>query len=350
MTSIRNKTLTTTTLALLATSLLASGSQASPTKRLRARAGRSHSMRLISATTTSSATSSARSTRKPKPGTSPVSSKGLTESGPGASPVSPDRLNGPSTSTSSADSSSSTGSSTASSRPNWAKNLSLTFLASIDGPVLNTFDDRRAVVNSLNDQNFLNLGYRIGNGWSASGTFDFSYSPSSQEFSLMDPFISVKKSGIVDTKGYRLNAQARVYGGASARTQAQNVLGISRFTLDQSYSVARWTVGLTTYAQTYFYNSYRAANAARLKYLAEPSLSYQVSPSFSANLTYDMEMKNRHEHGLLDFDSANTYLIPSVSWSPTNWLNLEPSLILTPGSRIATDTTAVNVTATISVL
>jgi len=223
-------------------------------------------------------------------------------------------------------------------------------MTSIDGPMLNTLDDRKAIFNSIADQNFLTLGYRIGNGWSASGTFDFSYSPSTRSLALMDPFISIRKSGIVDKNGYRLGAQGRIIAGVSPDAASRNLIGLSRLSIDQSYSKGRWTAGLTTYAQGYFYNSYRIAGATRMKYLAEPSISYQASPTFAANLTYDMDMRNRYEQTWLEFGGETTYLIPSVSWSPTRWVTLEPSLILTPGTRIATDTTTINLSAMFTLL
>jgi hypothetical protein len=341
--SFRNTTFTATTLALLASSLISSGALAG-TQRLSAHSSR-NGIRLVS-------TKASPSSRKPKPGTGAVSSKGLTERGEGAAPVSTDRLNGPAkgTSAKTPSSGSTSGSNTASTKPAWAQKLSASLLVSVDGPTLNVLDDRKAAVKAINNQNFLNLGYQIGNGWSTSGTFDFAFSPGSRAVSLMDPFVSLKKSGIVDKNGYKLNAQGRIYGALSPRSQSANLLGLSRLTVEQNYTTARWTVGLSTYAQGYFYNSYREANSTRMKYLAEPSLSYQVSPTFAASLAYDMEMRNRHEHGWADFSDQASYLIPSVSWSPNAWFSLEPSLILTPRTRIATDTTMVNVTAMFSLL
>jgi hypothetical protein len=341
--SIRNKAFTATTLALLASSLVPSGALAA-TKRVQTRNSR-NSIRLVSAKASTSS-------RKPKPGSGAVSSKGLTERGEGAAPVSTDRLNGPATSNSSPiqASGSTTGSTTASTKPKWAQNISISFLTSIDGPKLNSLDDRKTIFSSIADQNFLNFGYRFGNGWSASGTFDFSYSPSARSLALMDPFVSIKKSGIINKNGYKLNAQGRLIAGISPDAAARNLIGLSRLTVDQSYSIGRWTAGLTTYAQAYFYNNYRTANATRMKYLAEPSLSYQVSPTLAASLTYDMDMRNRYEQTWLEFGGESTYLIPSVSWSPTSWMSIEPSLILTPGTRIATETTMINVSAMFSLL
>jgi len=166
----------------------------------------------------------------------------------------------------------------------------------------------------------------------------------------MDPFLSLRKTEIISANGYRLGAQGRIYAAISPDAVSRNLLTLSRLAVDQAYTQGRWTVGLTTYAQAYFYNRYRSSGAMRMKYLAEPTISYQASPTFSANLTYDMDMRNRYEQTWLEFGDETTYLIPSVSWSPTRWVSIEPSLILTPGARISAETTMVNLSAMFNLL
>lgn len=345
---LRQTALSTVTLALVAGSMAPTLTVASTTKRSPTRAGRTSSgIRLVSGKSSTTKTTS----RKPKAASAVITTKGLTERGAGAAPVSSDRLNGSARSRGSAPARvAGTTKARTSSRPDWVNQLTLSFLTSIDGPSLSSMGDKNAIVNSIADQNFLTLGYRFGDGWSASGTFDFSYSPSANSLALMDPFISVRKTNIISNQKYRLGAQGRIYAAVSPDAVSRNLVSLSRLAVDQSYRQGRWTLGLTTYAQAYFYNQYRSPGSVRMKYLAEPSLSYQASPTFSANLTYDMDMRNRYEQTWLEFGGETTYLIPSVSWSPTHWVSIEPSLILTPGTRVSAETTMVNLSAMFSLL
>jgi hypothetical protein len=135
-------------------------------------------------------------------------------------------------------------------------------------------------------------------------------------------------------------------------TRQSDVLTASRLTVEQSYAIpnSRWTLGLVTFAQGVFYGPSRATGATRLKYLAEPSVSYQITPTLAANLTYDLLVVNPYNSTLTTMTSPHTLLFPSISWDATKWLSLEPTLYITSGERVSMDTTVFNLTATMTIL
>lgn len=232
--------------------------------------------------------------------------------------------------------------STASARPSMAQNLSASFVSYVSGPTVGSPGD----TSPFNTENSVGLGMKLANGASVGAAMNFNYTPvNSEGFELADPYLSIKK-GLLDRNGYSLLGQVRAYAPVSTLAQAANQIGRTRLVLVQNYapSNSRWSVGLMTYAQAYFYNGNRAANATRIKVLAEPTVNYQIKPNLSAGLTYDMLAKNKYDNSFFNFFEADeTALMPGVSWDVNERLNLSPMLSIPTGKRIATDTTTLNV-------
>ncbi|MBU6376725.1 MAG: hypothetical protein KGQ59_12055 [Bdellovibrionales bacterium] len=232
--------------------------------------------------------------------------------------------------------------STASSSLTWKQRLSASLSTSIAGPTLKTMSN----VEEINTQNTFALGYKLNQGWSTSAAFNFGYSPSASEepLTLLDPYVAIANYSLIERKNFSFGGFLRLYAPASEAAQAANLITKARFGLVQEYQIAksRWSLSLYSFAQTYIYGSSRSASAKRLVLFTEPSINYQIRPTLSASLVYDMDTTNRHGASALSFAESTTALIPTLTWSATRWLKVEPSLTLSTGSRVALDTTTAN--------
>lgn len=246
------------------------------------------------------------------------------------------------TKNSSAASASSVAKSTASVGLTWKQRLSASLSTSISGPTL----DSMSKLDTLETQNTLALGYKLDKGWSTSAAFNFGYKPSAEEqsLSLLDPYVSIANYSLIERKNYTFGGFLRVYAPVSDAAQTANLINKTRFGLVHDYQLSnsRWSLSLYTYAQAYFFGSARAFNSKRIVLFAEPSINYQIRPSLSASLLYDMDTTSRYDAPIMSFSGANTALVPGLSWSATRWLKVEPSLTLSTGSRVAMDTTTAN--------
>ncbi|NDD91648.1 hypothetical protein EBZ37_06150 [bacterium] len=232
--------------------------------------------------------------------------------------------------------------STAATALTWKQRLSASFSSSISGPTL----DAMSKLDTIDTQNTLALGYKLDKGWSTSAAFNFGYKPSTDEqpLSLLDPYASIANYSLIERKNYSFGGFLRLYAPVSDAAQSANLITKTRFGLVHDYQVAnsRLSLSLYTYAQAYIFGSSRAFNSKRLVLFAEPSISYQIMPSLSASLLYDMDTTSRYDAPVLSFSGANTALCPGLTWSATRWLKVEPSLTLSTGSRVAMDTTTAN--------
>jgi len=231
----------------------------------------------------------------------------------------------------------------------WTDNLGVAFSSVWSGPNL----DNLADFSGASSLNILGLSYRFQNNWSMGVTGTMGYNPNStsNQTALFDPFLSMSRGRIINQNGYTLGASLRTYFPASDGSQAAHKITRLRLIISQTYNVpdTRWSLGLTAFAQGHFYTAERAANATRLDYLMEPTVSYQILPNLSAALTYDMTAGNSYNHLLVDFENASTLLMPSLSWDAARWLTLEPSLGIATGGPINAKTTTTNLTAVVHI-
>jgi len=243
--------------------------------------------------------------------------------------------------------------STASAAGSWRQNISASLVSNIAGPSVG--DPSEYQPDSSNGQadshspvrteNTLGVGLKLANGASVGAAMNFVYTPVADTgLEMQDPYLAIKKP-LVDKNGFSLLAQLRAYVATSTPAQAANQIGRTRLVLVQNYTPtnSRCSVGVTGYAQSYFYNGNRAANATKTKLLAEPSINYQIKPNLTAGLMYDMLAKNKFNNSFFNFyEAEETALSPNVSWDVNEKLNLSPYLSIPTGKRIAADTTTIN--------
>ncbi len=246
------------------------------------------------------------------------------------------------------------GTTTASAKPSWKDSLSSVLISNLAGPAVGNLatsqpDSATGQLDTsspIRTENTLLVGMRLANGASVGAAANFVYSPIADTgFQMQDPFISISKP-LVNKKGYTLNSQLRAYAPVSDAAQAANLIGRARLVMIQNYtpSGSRWNVGLFSYAQSYVYNGNRTDGATRMKFLLEPSINYQIKPTLSAGLMYDMLARNRYDQPFFSFMTADeTALSPNVSWDVNSRLNLSPYLSIPTGKRIAADTSTINV-------
>lgn len=246
------------------------------------------------------------------------------------------------------------GTTTASAKPSWKDSLNSVLISNVAGPAVGNLatsqpDSATGQLDTsspIRTENTLLVGMRLANGASVGAAANFVYSPIADTgLQMQDPFISVGKP-LVNKNGYTLNSQIRAYAPVSEAAQAANLIGRARMVLIQNYapSGSRWNAGLFSYAQSYFYNGNRTAGATRMKFLLEPSINYQIKPTLSAGLMYDMLARNRYDQPFFSFMTADeTALSPNLSWDMNQRVNISPYLSIPTGKRIATDTTTINV-------
>jgi len=218
----------------------------------------------------------------------------------------------------------------------WRQRIGASFASTISGPSLSSFE-------SLSTQNTILASYRLDGGWSTSAAFNFTYDAMAKNADVLDPFVAIQNFGLFKKGTYSAGAFFRVIAPMSAASRKAELLGRTRFGVAQEYGIgnSRWTLGLFTFIQSYFYRSTSAKGTNNL-FFAEPSLSYQLRPSLAFSLVYDMDVRNFTGSDFLDLGGASTALMPTVSWSPNAWLRVEPSLYLTTGQRITWASTGAN--------
>ena len=335
-TLVESKATRTAILSLIVGSLLQNSAIAAPQKR--------NKLKRISATTVvaSNTTKSGKITKKPGSG-SPVSSKpaGLPSSGNDTDVPTQGRSRAKAESRAKSNTGKSSTTSTATLPMSWKERLSVGVSSSIAGPTLNSLSD----TDSIEAQNTLSLGYKLNRGWSTAAAFNFGYRPGATEsLSLLDPYAAISNYTLIEKNGYAFGGFLRLYAPVSSAAQGANLLTRARLGIVNDFTMpnSRWNLSLYTYAQGYVYGDPRSIGAKRLVLFAEPSISYQVNPKLTATLLYDMDTTSRYDAPLMSFSGANTGLYPGLTWSPTRWLKVEPSVGISTGSRVALDTTTAN--------
>ncbi len=233
-----------------------------------------------------------------------------------------------------------TGSTTATAKRSWRERLNLTLNSSINGPSLGAIDE----VSSISTQNTFVASYALERGWGVSTAFNFRYQPATSEAGLLDPWVQLANFQLVNRKGLSGGAFVRLIAPASPFSQSQNLMGRARIGLGGSYQFpkSRLSAGLFAFTQYHAYTVDPGPDATRMLLFAEPSLSFQATPTLSFSLLYDMGVQDFMHAPILRFGGASTGLIPALSWSPLSWLRVEPSLFLDTGNRISWDTTRTN--------
>jgi hypothetical protein len=214
----------------------------------------------------------------------------------------------------------------------------------ISGPALGALGS----FDKVNTQNTGVLSYALDHGWTLVGAFNWQYTPSTTETLLLDPWVTIQNFGLYKSGSYSAGAFFRFIAPVSLRSVESQLVGRTRVGVAQQYQWpnSSWSAGLFTFMQNYLYASGAPAGGVHTLFFAEPSISYQINPTLSASLLYDMDARNFTGASFLNFGGATTALMPALSWSATPWLTVEPSLYLTTGGRISLDTTTTNLQLT----
>lgn len=105
-----------------------------------------------------------------------------------------------------------------------------------------------------------------------------------------------------------------------------------------SFAGTRWTTGAWTEAKAYL----GVSSGKTFKLFGAPYVNYQILPTLSANLLYEMEAQHvKNDSSALNFTNVQTDLCPGVIWNITPHVLVNPYVQLFTGNTVSWDRAAV---------
>jgi hypothetical protein len=231
--------------------------------------------------------------------------------------------------------------------------IGLSYYGWFKGPAVNNITSSNPNLEGEQEKDTLLLDSIVSARYKVTDTFTvgpdirFYLRPTREQDALLkDPWFTFKQAKIIDSNGWNLAIDARIYAPVSSGSQTVGMLTGIRTTQTLSYEIpnTRLTLGTYSYVRANFYapndaNQDPIANNrpdAWYFYVA-PNATYQLLPTLQATLWWDFVqahniyrsngiINNDHEGQLNDQDiqpGINWDITPNVSFNP--FLNIWPS-------------------------
>jgi len=149
---------------------------------------------------------------------------------------------------------------------------------------------------------------------------------------MNDPFASIVGSKFLDSHGWTMGGDVRVYTPISAASQTANLLTGMRTDQWTSYTLGRWTAGAYTFARVNaFYGAGDGSNSDLL-FDISPNANYQLTERLAVTFWTDIvQLSNQRSHfGLtawtnapIDFQTGVAYQISKL-WTVNPFINVYP--------------------------
>lgn len=203
-------------------------------------------------------------------------------------------------------------------------------------------------------ENILTLGYRALNDVQISANLNTLHTPmgagEEKTYAFKDPYLRLRKSNIINSGGMKLSADLRFYAPVSEGSIKRDQRFSLRSTQYTSYTTGRWTATLSTFVRHW---AFPGATGNNWALLAAPDVAYQITPTLSAGIYY--ELYTVHGKATQGFssqfaDGADSGLETSLSWDVTPSITFTPYLRFKTGGKISRETTSANFLLTAAVL
>lgn len=210
----------------------------------------------------------------------------------------------------------------------------------------------------VNLENYLSLSQKLADGITLGAVVPFIIVPVREgDNSIGNPYARLANGKLISQGNFNLAADLRLGVPMSNAAQKDNLLTYFRSKQTTTYAIpnTRWTPGLISSARYWMYRDATIAdgkggtvNKTIWDFAAIPNIDYQISPSTSANIAYEMDGIVNAGTG---WASDGTSLSAGVSWDATGWLNINPSLeFATSTNRVTANTTVGKLALTFKLL
>lgn len=203
--------------------------------------------------------------------------------------------------------------------------------------------------------NSLTGGYKLNDKTSVSASLNFMWNATAAEkaglnpdITLNDPSLKISRAKLISQGAFSFDIDGRAYLPFGDGTWAKKHQYLSlRSTQNASYELGRWTLGAATYVRWYGYGPGKESAGTNFKVYAGPNVNYQISPTVSAFVLYEMVGLHSQQTSFTNWSNGGTDLEPGVSWDVTKNINLSPYLNMYPGGKfLSLDTMTLNLLGT----
>jgi hypothetical protein len=199
--------------------------------------------------------------------------------------------------------------------------------------------------------NLIYGGATIAENWAITYNhrWDWEIHGSESDTNLMDGFLKLKRSNIVNENGWNLAGDLRLYTPVSKGSQDKKRNFAYRFSEDINYSVpkTRWTLELFMYQRFDVWASDSPVKTvwetkgSDAEFYFAPYVWYTLMPNLKAWMMYEVGMAHMHgeDPGLLPSGDNDVNL--GLSWDVTPKITFEPFLFMTVGGSVNAETTSI---------
>jgi hypothetical protein len=203
-------------------------------------------------------------------------------------------------------------------------------------------------------RNAIGTTYAIGNGWFVGATLRADVYPSevNRDYFIDDSYVRIMNPKLVNRGNFNMSGDLRFYLPTSqgSRTVGQSISVVTQFIPSYSFENSRWSVGAIMRQQSYTHYSWVNSSAMDTDAYFGPNVNYQISPTVSVGVLYEMEAVHYQGTAAFAFTTQNysnpglmtpTDIEPNLSWDITPRVNFNPFLNLYPGGKFNLETTSV---------
>lgn len=227
----------------------------------------------------------------------------------------------------------------------------LSYFGEFSGPAIGNVTSNQASPTGLGDAGPIDMYNQVTVGWMLTNKVKLYLQPrfmivpvAGNDFGTwMDPRLGVGHGAIIDTPNFKINGIVDVQLPMSNASQADAIIMVPRIAQTATWSIpnSRWTLGAD-----YFVRWHMSRNpnyeGIDLRFYGGPFVGYQISPTFSMSLLYEINAAHYRDEPLSVIrrtgdNSTDLYL--SASWDVTPKFNFTPFLKFFPHDRLAADAT-----------
>lgn len=195
-------------------------------------------------------------------------------------------------------------------------------------------------------KNFLGLGYNLTDEITVTPTAYWIWRPVlGQKLTLMDPFIRLSHSRLINTDHFNLYGDFRVHFGVSSTSRQNDYLtGFQTFQALSYIPGDDGSVILSLYGSARYNVFGKQGRGSDVELYLAPHLTAEIIPSLSFTLLYEMQAIHLFGARVGTLDNDGTDLQLGLAWEISPLLNMNPYINLYPGSSISLESSSFGMT------
>lgn len=195
-------------------------------------------------------------------------------------------------------------------------------------------------------KNFLGLGYQFTDSISLTPTAYWVWRPvMGQNLTLMDPFIRLANTQLINTHHFNLYGDLRVHFGVSSHSRQNDyITGFQTFQALSFVPDEDGQVILSLYGSARYNVFGKQGRGSDVELYLAPHLSVQVVPSIAFTLLYEMQAVHPFGARVGTLDNDGTDLQLGVAWELSPTVNLNPYVNVYPGDTLSLESSSFGMT------